>query len=101
MWSLDLFQCSCYQNRNDLFPPFIIQGKTFSFWRHGIVQLKPVIVFSVSSIVAFCVMQFLLKKVTSEGNKIEILEISHLVKKVRLNGITRHFGRHDNYFRAT
>ena len=100
MWSLDLL-CSCFQNSNDLFFPSVIQGKTFTSWCHDIVQLKPFIVFSVSSIVACGVIQVLLKKVASEGNKIEILAISYLVKKVRLNGITRHFGRHDDYFRAT
>ena len=54
--------------------------------------------------------QVVLKKVaiviprTSEGNKIEIMAISFLVNKIRLNGMTRRFGRHNvgrDDFRAT
>ena len=50
-------------------------------------------------------MQVVLKEVaivirgSSEGNKIEIMVISFLVNKIPLNGMTWHFGRHDDYFR--
>ena len=53
------------------------------------------------------VIQVVLKKVanvirgTSEDNKIEILAKPLLVNKIRLNCMTRNFGLHDDYFRAT
>ena len=87
--------CSCYQNSKDLFLPFITQGKTYSFWRHVIAELKPFIVFYFPSShveMACGVIQVVLKKVaivirrTSKGNKLEILVISFLVK-IWLNGM--------------
>ena len=52
------------------------------------------------------VIQVVLKKVanviqeTSKGDKIQILAISFLVNKIRLNGMSRNFGLYDDYFRA-
>ena len=96
---LSICLCSCYQNLKDLFPPFITQGKIFSSLSSRyiiIAALKPFIVFyfPCSHVEMACgVIQVVLKKVaivirrTSKGNKLEILAISFLVDKIRLNSM--------------
>ena len=87
-------------NSNYLFsPPFIIHGKTFSSWRHGIFGVETF--HCVVCLIVGCgVMQVVLKKIaiviqrTSKGNKVKIVARSFLVKTIRLNGMTRNFGWH-------
>ena len=55
-------------------------------------------------IVACGVIQVVLKKIaivirrTSKGNKVKIVARSFLAKRIRLNGMTRNFGRHSSSF---
>ena len=92
-------------NSNYLFsPPFIIHGKTFSSWRHGIFGVETF--HCVLCLIVGCgVILVALKKIaivirrTSKGNKVKIVARSFLVKTIRLNGMTLNFGRHSSSFR--